>query len=512
VFEVIMPPADRGAMMNRGNASRGGRIERLATGAACLMLALSCAGLNTGAAAAGADVPRTNVVFILLDNCGQEWLGCYGSDEGRTPRIDALARTGVRFEHCYTPPVCGPSRTVLLTGRYLLRSGFLLHHDAALYSGGGLDPQSEVILARPFRAAGYVTGLAGKWQINNLYDEPGILDRHGFEEHLVWPGSIDRDRIGEADLSRFRAAIDAADVATTTELTQRIESRYWDPVVVRNGRREVHRDRFGPDVLQEFALDFLKRHKDRPFFLYYPMVLTHGRTHTDPVVPTPLNRRPGRPPHEMYGEMVQYADRLVGELVDRLEELGLHERTVVFVATDNGSEESLIARRGGKEVHGGLYQLTEAGSDVALVANCPARFPGGRTVPLADFSDVFPTLCELAGVPLPAGVVLDGRSQAAVLLGLPGAVPPRDWIFNQYGRRRAVRDRQYKLYSTGEFYDVANDRAEQNDLAHDSDAARAAARERLRQALASLPPDAPPPFKLLSQSAFKLRQAGQPAP
>ena len=136
--------------------------------------------------------------------------------------------------------------------------------------------------------------------------------------------------------------------------------------------------------------------------------------------------------------MVQYADRLVGELVDRLEELGLRERTVVFVATDNGSEESLIARREGKEVHGGLYQLTEAGSDVALVANCPARFPGGRTVPLADFSDVFPTLCELTGVPLPAGVVLDGRSQATVLLGLPGAVPPRHWIFNQYGHVIAV--------------------------------------------------------------------------
>src|SRR5688572_20557332 len=86
---------------------------------------------------------RTNIVFILLDNVGQEWFGCYGSEENCTPNIDALAGAGVRVENCYTPPVCGPSRIVLLTGRYPHSTGFRLHHDAALYSGGGLDPKRE---------------------------------------------------------------------------------------------------------------------------------------------------------------------------------------------------------------------------------------------------------------------------------------------------------------------------------------------------------------------------------
>jgi arylsulfatase A-like enzyme len=475
-------------------------------------LAFAAAVLLTGVATGrGADQPQSklNVVFILLDNCGQEWLGCYGSDEKRTPNIDALAQQGVRFENCYTPPVCGPSRIVLLTGRYPFRTGFTLHHDAALDSGGGLDPSHEVIFPRVFRSAGYVTGIAGKWQINNLYDQPDALDRHGFDEHLVWPGSIDRDHATSDELRRFQIGIQAADVETTSAITQKIESRYWNPVLLRNGRREVDAGKFGPDVLQEFALDFLTRHREQPFLLYYPLVLTHGQTHTQPVVPTPLNRETGRPQHEMYGEMVQYADRLVGELVAKLDQLGLRERTLVFVATDNGTESRITGSRKGQSVRGGLYELTEAGSNVGLIANCPKLVPGGRTVPLADFTDIYPTLCELTGIPVPSELVLDGRSQAAILRGLPDARPPRDWIFDQYHNRRMVRDTRFKLYSTGELYDVEADRAEQHNLAVSHDPAAIAAREKLSKVLASFPPDARPRFRLLSQSAFKLRQAGQ---
>lgn len=102
---------------------------------------------------------RPNVVFIMLDNVGQECFGCYESEENCTPNIERLARTGVRVENCYTPPVCGPSRTVLLTGRHPHSTGFRLHHDAALDSGGGLYPKREVIFPRLFRDAGYVTGI-----------------------------------------------------------------------------------------------------------------------------------------------------------------------------------------------------------------------------------------------------------------------------------------------------------------------------------------------------------------
>ena len=156
---------------------------------------------------AAAEPPRPNIVFILLDNVGQEWFGCYGSEEHCTPNIDELARTGVRVENCYTPPVCGPSRVVLLTGRYPHSTGFRLHHDAALYSGGGLRLEREIIFPRLFRDAGYATGITGKWQINNLYDEPDALSRHGFQESLVWPGSIDRTKISPAEWELTAGAV-----------------------------------------------------------------------------------------------------------------------------------------------------------------------------------------------------------------------------------------------------------------------------------------------------------------
>ena len=400
---------------------------------------------------------------------------------------------------------CFTSVCVLLTGRYLLRSGFTLHHDAALYGGGGLDPAREVAFARPFRDAGYATGISGKWQINNLYDEPDVLRRHGFDEHLVWPGSIDSNRVGAAGMEKFRALVRAEAHEELASFNRNIESRYWDPVLIRNGHRETHPGKFGPDVLQSFALDFLRRHRDGPFLLYYPMVLTHGKSFVEPVVPTPLNLSTNRPHHEMFADMLRYADKLVGELVKTLDDLKLRDNTLVFVASDNGTEKELTARRNGRDVRGGLYTLTEAGGDVMLLANNPKLIPGGRTLPLADFSDVLPTLCEFVGIPLPKNRVLDGRSFAAMLRGEPRAKPPREWIFNQYHTTRVVRDTRFKLYSDGRLFDANADPDEVHDLAANATPKAAAAREQLRQVLASLPPDSPPPFPLRSLSGFKIR-------
>jgi len=448
---------------------------------------------------------RVNIIFVLLDNCGQEWWGCYGSEEGCTPNLDRLAREGLRVENCYSPPVCGPSRITALTGRYLFRSGMVLHHDAALYSGGGLDSRREITFARLLREAGYHTGIVGKWQINNLYDEPDALTRHGFDESLVWPGSIDRDKVSAADLDRFAQAVREADAKFLGRFNNNIESRYWDSVLMRNSRRETHAGKFGPDMLQTFAFDFLKRHRDRPFLLYYPMVLTHGQSVNLPAVPTPLNRDPNRSHKELYAGMLRYADRLIGELIAELDRLGLRENTVVFIATDNGTEKKLTARCNGREVKGGLYQLTETGSNVPLIINSPALVPGGRTMKLADFSDLLPTFCELAGVRLPAGLTVDGRSFADFLRGKPGAREPRQWIFNQYGDERVVRDARYKLYADGRFFDLVRDRDEHENLAQGA----VAERKRLQAVLDAMPPNAPPPFELRSLSAFSRRQKSQ---
>lgn len=445
---------------------------------------------------------RPNIVFLLLDNLGQEWLGAYGSEEEQTPHFDQLAREGLLVEHCYTPPVCGPSRITALTGRYLYRSGMVMHHDAALYSGGGLPVASEVTFGRLLRDAGYRTMITGKWQINNLYDEPDALTQHGFQESLVWPGSIDRDKVTDDEFAKFQRLILEADTDFTSQFISNIENRYWDPVFLRDGKREVHPGRFGPDVSMDYIKEFLRRPHDRPFLLYYPMVLTHGDTFLNPVVPTPLNRDAERPHQEMFRDMVRYADQQIGELIEELDKTGLRDNTIVFIATDNGTEKHRVARARGRQVRGDLYQMTEAGSDVGLIVNSPRLVPGGRSIPLADFSDLLPTFCELAGVPIPDDLVLDGRSFAPALLGT-AAEGPRDWIFNQYGDLRVVRNRDYKLYSDGRLYHVTEDFDEAHNLADSATPAHHAARMELQQVLDSLPPNAKPPFPLRSQTAFK---------
>jgi arylsulfatase A-like enzyme len=455
--------------------------------------------------ALGGEAPRPNIIFILLDNVGQEWFGCYGSEEHCTPNIDRLAEAGVRVENCYASPVCGPSRTMLLTGRYPHSTGFRLHHDAALYSGGGLDPQRELVFARLFRDAGYATSITGKWQINNLYDEPDALQRHGFQEHLVWPGSIDRTKVAQADMDRFHDIVRRESFDEAVAFNRYIESRYWDPVFIRNGRREELPGKFGPDESHAFAIDFIRRHRERPFLLYLPMVFTHGQSVIQNVVPTPLNRDPDRPHHEMFGDMLRYADGQIGDVVAELDRQGLRENTIVFVASDNGTETTLQARRNGRVVPGGLYSLTEAGGNVVLLANCPKRIPGGRTIPLADFTDIYPTVCELAQVPLSREHRPDGQSFVAYLLGQMGAVAPRQWILNEYHETRVIRDTRFKLYSDGRLFDAEKDPTEQTDLAKSDAPAIVAARNRLQAALDSLPADTPPPFPLRSLSAFKIR-------
>lgn len=308
-----------------------------------------------------------------------------------------------------------------------------------------------------------------------------------------------------ADLQKLRAAVEGDRHDEVLGHIQNIESRYWDPVLIRNRKRERHPGRFGPDVSQEFARDFLQRNRDKPYLLYYPMVLTHGQTASVPVVPTPLSTKAGRPRREMFSDMVRYADHLVGELIKTLDELKLRDNTLVFVATDNGTESEITARRNGRDVRGGLYSLNEAGGNVALIANSPQNFPGGHTISLADFSDVLPTLCDLAGIPVPKALTIDGRSHASVLRGEPGARPAREWMFNQYGNVRTVRDGRFKLYSDGRFFDVGSDPGEQQDFKAAPSLPAVAAKTRLQAALASLPADALPPLLLRSLSAFKLR-------
>jgi arylsulfatase A-like enzyme len=434
---------------------------------------------------------KPNFLVILADNIGRDWFDCYGAQENCTPNVDKLAAAGTRFEHFYVTPLCSTTRVEMYTGRYGLHTGWHTHHDAAIYGGGGLDPKREITWARALRDAGYKTAITGKWQINDLAVDADALKQHGFDEHLVWTGHLEGQ--GNAE-ERWKASVAPGG-------SRELESRYWDPIVYRNGEHMKMSGEFGPDIYVNYLVDFMSRHRDDRFVAYYAMPLVHV-----PTITTPLSPKEDASEREQFAGMVRYLDHQVGQLTDALDRLNLRDDTIVLFMTDNGTADRLKGKVHGNQASGGLGTLKEGGLDVPLIVNCPARIAKGcLSKALVDCSDIFPTLLDLAGVPIPDGLVIDGRSFASQLATSEHlSPPPREWIFAQYAGTRVVRDQRFKLYSTGELFDVANDVNEKTNLAKSNDSDAVAARQHLQAVLDRMPPDAKLPFPFRSSSAFKL--------
>ena len=404
--------------------------------------------------AADAPLPsRPNIVVILADDFGPECVGAYGGTSYRTPNLDALARSGIRFANAYATPLCSPSRVQLMTGRYGFRTGWTELIGAK--TPRCLDPK-EKTFGHILKAHGYATALAGKWQLARFDERPDHVKECGFDESCAWAWVFDGKKT----------------------------PRYWRPELWQDGmmRGDVA-DRYGEDVFREFLVKFMERSRGRPFFAYYPMVLTH-----DPFEPPPgspgAGKKKAKASTENFPAMVAYLDATVGRFVAELERLGLRENTLILFTGDNGTPRAITSRLGERAVKGGKGQMTHIGCNVPLLASWPGKIPAGRVSgDLIDLSDVVPTLCELTGAPLPEGPI-DGRSFAPQLRGERGE--PREWIFSQLGQKRFVRGGRFLLHEDGRLYDVVLDPFEEKDLAGSEDAEAKAAKRRLGEALARL--------------------------
>ena len=395
---------------------------------------------------------RPNILFIFGDDCGIDSFGCYGSDRARsfTPNIDALARSGTRFDRCYSTPLCGPSRCVLMTGRYGFRTGGLTNPTA-----GNASFRDEPSLPRILKQAGYATAMAGKWR--QMSDSPGDW---GFDEFITDPTAA---------------------------------GWYWKKKYTKNGK-EVSLDSeiYYPDAGSDFAVDFIRRNRDRPFFFYLAEHLIHG-----PILRTP-DSKTDADARQHYDDNIKYLDKTVGKLVAELDALGLREKTLILFSSDNGTSpvgyqpqhdpQRDIGKINGRAVNGRKGQLLEGGSRVPLIGNWKGTLaPGGVRNDLIDFSDLLPTFAELAKAELPAGVKFDGRSFAPQLRGEAGH--PREWIFVQLGVGWYVRDDGWKLNRKGELF-AMNDAPFVEALvpADTTDAVAQAARKRLQAVLDDLNP------------------------
>lgn len=354
-----------------------------------------------------ADGKRPNIVFIMVDDLGKDWINCYGADNIKTPHIDKLAADGVKFHNAWSMPQCTPTRATLLTGQYPFRTGWVNHWDVPRWGVGYFDWKLNKSFSQELNNAGYATAIAGKWQINDFRLEPEAMKKHGFDDWCLWTG--------------YETGVKAS------------AERYWDPYIHTRSGSKTYNGAFGPDIYNQFLVDFVKKNKERPWMVYYPMALTHGPLVTTPDDPEVSGKLP------RFRAMVRYMDKLVGQLVKAIDDSGQADNTMIIFTTDNGSP-GVLGTIDGVRPSGGKASRFEGGVCQPFVARWPGKIsPASESHALIDFSDLFPTFLDLAGVSYPENHFLDGQSFASILKG-QSLTGKREWILSM-GHGPAARDK-----------------------------------------------------------------------
>ena len=419
---------------------------------------------------------KPNIVYILADDLGWGDLSCYGQELFSTPNLDLLAEQGMRFTQHYSgSTVCAPSRSSLMTG---LHTGHTPIRGNKPTKPEGQWPISDSVLtiAEVLKEAGYATGGFGKWGLGFVNSEGGP-NKQGFDEFYGYN-------------------------------CQRIAHNYypyylWDneQKIILEGNVDTLEGQYAPDLIHARALEFIENHKDEPFFLYYPSVIPHAElkvpeeymaAYRGKYLPEKIYKGTDSGPsykmggygsqsesHAAFVGMVDYLDKTVGDIMNKLEELGLTDNTILFFSSDNGPH-----MEGGADPRyfnsNGIYKgfkrdLYEGGIRVPLLVSWPGQIePGSLSDHISSFWDMFPTFADLAGGEHSA--VVDGITMLPELLG-------RDkqkvheylyWEFHERGGRVAVRMGDWKgvRYKVNqnpdaalELYDLKTDPGEENNIA-----------------------------------------------
>ena len=422
----------------------------------CLLVALAMLTIHRDISA---DERPPNIVLIMADDIGIEGIGCYGGTSYKTPNIDQLASEGLRFKHAHSQPLCTNTRLQLMTG---------LHNDRNWICFGILDPKAKTI-GHFMKEAGYKTCIAGKWQLQS-YDPPD------------YPGSETRRGLG---MHPKDAGFDQYALFHSLH-TEDKGSRYADPTWLQDGELKHAPGKYGPDMWVDNINSFIEREKENPFFVYYAMALPHW-----PMTVTPdsetwddvANRLV--PDTKHFKDMTEYMDKCVGKIVKKIDDLGLRENTLIIFYSDNGTHLEITSQTKNGPVAGGKAMPTDGGTHVPLIVSQPGTVRVGVSEALADSTDFIPTLLDAAKKPLEKNHGLDGISFYPKLVGDDSSGPTRESIYCFYDPRPgwdkdrfrlhvSARDRRWKLYKTGNLFDIQNDILEKNPIIASADTAETA--------------------------------------
>ena len=380
------------------------------------MLRLTGAGMLASMASYAADEKASsgakppNIIVIFADDLGYSDLSCYGAEKIKTPRLDQMAEEGMRLTDFYCcAPVCSPSRAGLLTGRYPIRMG--INQVFFPNSTDGID-SSEVTIAELLKEQGYATGCIGKWHLGHL---PEFLPtRHGFDYYYGLPYSNDMEveKRGDPPLPLMRNEEIIEQPADQHTLTKRYT---------------------------EEAVDFIKKNKANPFFLYLP--------HTMPHIPLFVSKEfEGKSDGGLYGDVIEEIDWSTGTILDAVKEAGIDENTLVIFTSDNGPW--LVKKEhGGKAdpLRNGKGSTFEGGMRVPCIMRWPSVIKAGRVEHAPAMTiDFLPTFAQLTGAEVPKDRTIDGKDITGILTG-DGKRADEDFYYFHSGDLQAYRSGNWKL-------------------------------------------------------------------
>jgi len=397
---------------------------------------------------AGSRKGKPNIVFILADDLGYGDLGCYGQKKIQTPSLDRMAAEGTRFTQCYAgSAVCAPTRCALMTG---LHTGHCTRRDNQAKAGGPFKGRpliplrsEDFTVAAMLKQAGYVTGGIGKWGLGNP-GTTGTPERHGFDHFCGYLDQVHAHNYYTDHLWR---------------------DGKMAPV---KGNRGGKRGQYTHDLFAAATFEFIRRHKGRPFFLYLPYTLPHGKYEVPSDAPYTNKKWPQR--DKNYAAMITRLDATVGRILALLKQLGIDEKTIVFFTSDNGPNRPFVSQfnsSGG--LRGIKRSLYEGGIRMPTIVRWPGKVPAGA---VSDFVwwqvDFMPTAAVLAGIQPPKN--LDGTSVLPALLGKRQQPHPLLYWEIHSPFHQAVRMGDWKGVRFGtkeplELYALSKDRGEQHDVA-----------------------------------------------